>query len=326
MDSEAQQRRSSGVPAAGSHGGDGQRIAIALGIDPADVLDLSMSLNPLAPDVSKIIAAHLDSLRLYPDASEATSLFAEALGADPSQVVLTNGGSEAIMLVAQEIRRASIVEPEFSQYRRYLEVVDPSYPRFRSNPNNPTGQLAGPEEEALVWDEAFYPLATGSWSRGDARHGSVVVGSFTKLMACPGLRVGYVVAPDDVMAARVASRQAEWSVGALALASLPDLLAVADLPRWAAELSGLRCDLIDLLERYGLKPEPSDANFVLVRQAGGLREILAKRGVVVRDCRNFGLDGCVRIAVPDAAGLEKLEGALERAGYEVDSSFRGAAG
>ena len=33
-------------------------------------------------------------------------------------------------------------------------------------------------------------------------------------------------------------------------------------------------------------------------------------GIVVRDCASFGLDGVVRIAVPDADGLARLEHAL----------------
>ena len=44
--------------------------------------------------------------------------------------------------------------------------------------------------------------------------------------------------------------------------------------------------------------------------APGLRARLAPRGVLVRDCASFGMPGWVRIAVPDAAGLERLRSAL----------------
>ena len=68
---------------------------------------------------------------------------------------------------------------------------------------------------------------------------------------------------------------------------------------------------VDLLERHGLRPRPAPANFVLVAGATGLRSRLAQSGVVVRDCTSFGLPDHVRVAVPDADGLHRLDAALE---------------
>jgi len=292
------------VPAAGGHGGDGARVAEALGLDPATVLDLSASLNPLAPDPASIVARHLGSLGRYPDPARATAALAEAVGVGPEQVLLTNGGSEAISLVGARLG-GRVDEPEFSLHPRA------GGPRWRSNPHNPTGRLAAPDESAEVWDEAFYPLATGRWTRGDAE--SVVVGSLTKLFACPGLRLGYVIGPPDLVAA-LAGDQPHWSVNGPAASALPDLLATADLPAWAGAIAGLRRQLIDLLGAHGLGPQPSEANFVLCASAGGLRERLAPHGVVVRDCTSFGLAGMARVAVPGPEGMERLARALEASG------------
>src|SRR5258708_1018677 len=74
-------------PAPGRHGGDGARLALALGLDPGDVLDLSASLNPVAPEVAPVIAAHLDVLGRYPDPSEATAAMAAALGVDDDRLL-----------------------------------------------------------------------------------------------------------------------------------------------------------------------------------------------------------------------------------------------
>jgi histidinol-phosphate/aromatic aminotransferase/cobyric acid decarboxylase-like protein len=231
-------------------------------------------------------------------------------------MLLTNGGSEAIALVAADLLRGWVDEPDFSLYRRHLSHLDPAAARFRSDPHNPTGELAGPHDQADVWDEAFYPLATGRWTRGDtAQGGSTVVGSLTKVFACPGLRLGYVLAPVgnvDVVG-RLASRQPRWSVNALALAVLPDLLARSDLPGWATSIARARQELTDLVSAHGLRPRPSAANFILVDGARGFRERLAARGVLVRDCTSFGLPDAVRIAVPAPAGLRRLSVALEEA-------------
>lgn len=290
-------------------------MAAALGLDPSAVLDLSASLNPVAPDPCLLVAQHLAALSRYPDPAVATGALAAVLGVDPRRLLLTNGGSEAIALVAAETGAGRVDDPDFSLYRRHLGEVAPTAPRWRSDPHNPTGRLAGPAEEASVWDEAFYPLATGRWTSGRADGGSVVLGSLTKLFACPGLRLGFVLGPRGASGRafvdRLAARQPRWAVNGLATAALPDLLAQADLPGWAAEIVRLRTALDALLRAHGLDPQPSAANYLLVPGASGLRHRLAARGVVVRDCASFGLPGHVRVAVPDDAGRARLRAALE---------------
>ncbi len=303
-------RAASAVPLAEDHGGDGRRVAAALGLDPSSVLDLSASMNPVAPDPVPVLARHLDATRRYPDARYATAALADAMDVDRRRLLLTNGGSEAIALVAADLRRGWVEDPDFSLYRRHLESIDPDAARFRSNPHNPTGTLAAPDDRAEVWDEAFYPLATGAWTRGDADRGSVVVGSLTKVLACPGLRLGYVLTPDTEVVDRLARRQPGWSVNGLAADALPDLLVPVDLAAWASSIAVLRHQLVDLLGRHDLAARASTANYVLVAGAEGLRDRLARRGVVVRDCTSFGLPDHVRIAVPDASGLERLDTAL----------------
>jgi histidinol-phosphate/aromatic aminotransferase/cobyric acid decarboxylase-like protein len=296
------------IPRPGAHGGDGTRLARALGIAPEAVLDLSASLNPCAPDVAALVARHASAIARYPDPSEATAALARAIGVADDRLVLTNGGAEAIALVAAERPEGRVEEPDFSLYARHLTRGDERAPRWRSNPHNPTGTLAAGDEHADVWDEAFYPLATGSWTRGDA--GAIVVGSITKVFACPGLRVGYVVAPTVELAEALRRRQPEWSVNALACAVLPELLEHADLQRWSKEITRLRSDLAGVLRNAGLSPDASDANFVLVRDARGLRDRLARHTVLVRDTASFGIPDGVRIAIPDERGLERLACAL----------------
>ena len=103
---------------AGDHGGDGPRLAAALGVEPSEILDLSQSLNPSAPDPRPILARHLDAVGRYPDERPARRALAAALGVDPDLVVLTNGGSEAISLVARR-------QPAGSGGRPRVLVVPP---------------------------------------------------------------------------------------------------------------------------------------------------------------------------------------------------------
>ena len=287
----------------------GARLARALGRDPGQILDLSASLNPVAPDPRPVVARHLDALGRYPDPAAAAAALAGAMDVAPSRLLLTNGGAEAIALLAAELEAGWVDEPDFSLYRRHLPDLDPSRGRWRSNPHSPTGLLARPEDTAAVWDEAFWPLATGTWTRGDAEQGAVVVGSLTKLLACPGLRAGYVLCPTDCLARRLAARQPRWALNGLAAAALPELLDAVDLAAWAPEIGRLRNELAALLRSAGYQPRPSEANWVLV-DGPHLRERLAAHAILVRDCANFGMPGTVRIAVPDSRGLARLASAL----------------
>ncbi|HVF74349.1 MAG TPA: aminotransferase class I/II-fold pyridoxal phosphate-dependent enzyme [Acidimicrobiales bacterium] len=286
------------------HGGNARAVAQALGLDPDDVLDLSASLNPVAPDPTRIVARHLDALSRYPDPTRATAALADAMDVEVDRLLLTNGGAEAIALVAADVHAGWADECDFALYRRYLPVLDPTGARFRSNPHNPTGRLADAEQRADVWDEAFYPLATGRWTRGDAD--AVVIGSLTKLLACPGLRVGYVLA-DAATIERLRQRQPQWSANGLVCAALPDLLDTVDLLVSARAVATLRAQLLALLTDHGLDPLPSDANYVVCND---VYAELVKHGIVVRDCTAFGLPDRVRIAVPDEHGLARLAEAL----------------
>jgi len=296
------------IPPPEQHGGDGQRVATALGLNPTAVVDLSASMNPFAPDIGVLIRHELDragstALVAYPDQAASARLLADALGVDAERVVLTNGGAEAIALVAAHLRVGHVVDPEFSLYTRHLERIDPSAPRWRSNPSNPLGVLAAADDTAGVWDEAFYPLATGTWTRGD--DATWRVGSLTKLWNCPGLRLGYVIAPDGAAAKAIRDRQPAWAVNGLALAVLPRLLEMTDLGEWRARICVLRGDLVAALRALGFAVVDTSANWVLVDNPS-LRSELAGRGVIVRDCTSFGLDHFHRVAVPAPHMFERV--------------------
>jgi histidinol-phosphate/aromatic aminotransferase/cobyric acid decarboxylase-like protein len=295
------------IPPPGQHGGDGARVAAALGLHPDQVLDLSASLNPFAPDVAALARPHLGALARYPDVDRAEAELAALVGVEPERLVATAGGAQAIALVAAQLGSGWVDEPDFSLYRRHLGRLDPGGARWRSDPHSPSGRLAAGEETAAVWDEAFLPLAAGTWTR--ARPGWAV-GSLTKAFACPGLRLGYAVAPDGDAAAAVRRARPAWAVGGLACALVGDLAARADPPSWTAAVAAARADLVTVLAAHGWSAQGADAPWVLVPDARGLRTALARRAVVVRDCASFGLTGHVRIAVPDGAGLDRLDRAL----------------
>ncbi len=285
------------------HGGDAWAVSLQLGCSVDDLVELSASMNPVFEPAAAILSGGLSALTRYPDAALATAALADAIGVDPARLLLTNGGSEAIALVARHLGGGEVVDPEFSLYRRHLLRTGAGLGRWRSNPSNPLGVLAAADDEAAVWDEAFYPLAAGSWTRGD--EAAWRVGSLTKLWSCPGLRIGYAIAPTAGDTAALAADQPRWSVNGLALSVLPILLAETDLRGWATQVQLLRSAFVGELRSMGFSVTDTDVNWVLVRHAR-LREALLAHRVLVRDCASFGMAGVARVAVPRSRDLGRV--------------------
>lgn len=293
------------------HGGDGLRVAAELGIPADQVIDLSASLNPVPPPVVDVAGRHLWRLQHYPDAREAEQRLAAEIGVTADRLVLTNGGAEAIAIVASTIGHGTVVEPEFSLYRRHLGPSAGTSGRWRSNPNNPLGTLADPTDQAAVWDEAYWPMTVGTWTRGDDE--AWRLGSLTKLWACPGLRLGYVIAPSPDAAAAVRRAQPRWSVNALALAVLPELVEHRSVALIADEIARRRRRFADELASIGFEVRPGVAPWLLLDRTEGLRSRLAPSGIVVRDCGSYGLHGVHRVALPPDGTEDRVLTALAAA-------------
>lgn len=108
-----------------SHGGQAETLLAHFGL-PKDhrLEDFSANLNPLGPPawVSDWLAKHLAGLERYPapDYPAARNAIAAHHQLQPEQVLLTNGGAEAIFLTAalHAGNHAGIVTPCFSEYAR----------------------------------------------------------------------------------------------------------------------------------------------------------------------------------------------------------------
>lgn len=190
---------------------------------------------------------------------------------------------------------------------------------FLCNPNSPTGRVIDKGEllefiaalaganVLMIIDESFIEFAAKQSVLQDvANHPHLLVlRSFTKFYAIPGLRIGYLAAHPDVVA-RMRRRQPPWSVNAMAqaaaLAGLKDATyrrkTLAMVRDERARLSGA------LGAMSGLHVFPSEANFLLVELPASVRssdlvDRLRHDGLLVRDCATIlGLsERMIRIAI-----------------------------
>lgn len=181
------------------------------------------------------------------------------------------------------------------------------------NPNNPTGQLveqqqlrslmrrAGQVGASLLVDEAFMDFVRPEQSLLQEVQTCpylIVLRSLTKFFAIPGLRLGYLVAQQQLIEQLYAALP-PWRVNLLA--QVAGVASLRDKAYTAKTLELVRNQRVMLFTGLsaidGLTPLPPTANFILVNcRASGItaREFqtyLGPRGILIRICDNFaGLD------------------------------------
>lgn len=293
-----------------------------------------------------------------PDAADLCVAAAARYGLSPACVRFGNGVAELIHLLAAVLAppAALVLAPTFSRYAAALqpgraaitelpawpEPPDPDALRawlrlaparaavFLCNPNNPTGRLLPPpvlaaalaqERTWVVVDEAFLDFAAGGHSllsRAGHHPKLVVLRSLTKLYGMPGLRLGWLAGPQELVAA-VAHRQVPWSVNApAAAAGLAALTGPEIAGPTAAAVAAMGRHQQQALSpfRRWLEPCATDANFFLVRLHGlsgtALQEQLLAHGILVRLGAGFtGLgDQYLRLAVRPRREVRRLVAAL----------------
>ncbi|OGW17109.1 MAG: threonine-phosphate decarboxylase [Nitrospinae bacterium RIFCSPLOWO2_12_FULL_45_22] len=221
---------------------------------------------------------------------------------------------------------------EFEEKLNGMEIV------FLANPSNPTGQvwersvledlllLCYHNGAFLLVDEAFIdfldqPERVSLTPLLNQWDNLLVLRSFTKFYAIPGLRLGYLVGNRRIIR-RMRERQEPWSVNLLAQVVGQELLVDQDdfIQRSRILIKEERAFLAAELGRLdSIKIYPSQANFLLLRltqndlNATTLAQELVQRKLLIRDCSNFrGLNNFYfRIAVRTRPENEVLIAALK---------------
>jgi len=210
---------------------------------------------------------------------------------------------------------------------------------FVCDPNNPTGlRLGGAEWAAfldalpggcvVVADEAYadyVPPGERIDRLADVAAGRpvLVLRTFSKIFGLAGLRLGYAVV-DSALTPYLNSVQVPFNVNHAALAAGCASLArvhVVDERREATR--DARRLLAGRLAAGGLRPLPSDANFVLTPLDAddiAVAEALARRGLLVRPGSEFGLPGYARITVGPPDLMERVADELLQVRASVRTS------
>ena len=227
---------------------------------------------------------------------------------------LRQGGADVVHYTLRQ-------EDTFNVTRDIMSAIDTDIDMvFLCSPNNPTGRLISLpmlediamrcEENGaiLVVDESFVPFTAAGDGYSALRlmgwyRDIIVLRSFTKLFAVPGLRLGYCICGRSSDARNIAITGQYWSVSAPALSAGEAILKDPETEGYIKQTRDLiateRAYLQQELTQAAVTVIPSDANYLLCYSKKPLYASLLENGILIRDCANFrGLsEGWFRIAV-----------------------------
>ena len=267
-------------------------------------LDFNENTNGCSPAVRRALARLTTrQLAMYPEYLAPTQRIARHLGVRPEELLLTNGGDDALRVFFDAFVDSGssilICEPTFPMYRYYAEIYDARIsvlrygremefpldgvlaalrkkPRvlFIANPNNPTGTLLQKEEvrrilkaathTVVVMDEAYTEFSGFSVVRWINKYPQLFVArTFSKVAGLAALRLGAVIASKQSLAL-VRRAMPPFPVNLAALVAAE--AALNDAPtmrRYVLQVQRLRKWFAAELNLLGVKTYPSAGNFLL---------------------------------------------------------------
>ena len=302
-----------------------------------------------------IRAAACGDLRLYPDPE--SSALREALGAlwglSPRQVFVGNGSDEVLALCFQAFfdPERAILFPDvtYSFYPVFAglygltyrevplradfsvpveEFLQPNGGVVLANPNAPTGRalpladiealLRGNPDSVVLVDEAYVDFGARSAAELTGRYPNlVVVQTMSKSRALAGLRVGFALANENLIAALDCVKNSFNSYPVDRLAQAGALGALEDPAYFRQITEQIRDTREEFARRFremGFEGCESCANFLFLTHkrvaAKDLLDGLRARGILVRWWDKPRIRNYLRITVGTRAEMEALAAAL----------------
>jgi histidinol-phosphate/aromatic aminotransferase/cobyric acid decarboxylase-like protein len=127
------------APEPREHGGLQRGELAALGLDPAEVIDFSVNVNPYGPCAAVVQALRAAPVERYPDPTAAAvrQAIAARAGVPPEGIIFGNGAADLLWTLVRVLLgsggRALVVEPAFSEFRAAVESVGAELSAWRAS-------------------------------------------------------------------------------------------------------------------------------------------------------------------------------------------------
>ncbi|MDH5202793.1 MAG: histidinol-phosphate transaminase [Nitrospirota bacterium] len=273
-----------------------------------------------------------------PEAKALKRLISRDFGVKPQNILQGNGSDELIYylittfggpvlypvptfsmygIIAQAIGEKKIGIPLNKEFdldlKRILEAIKRQKPKviFLSSPNNPTGNCFSSAKilkiiestlslSVVVVDEAYQPFSSrkGFLPLLKDYKNLVIMRTLSKI-GLAGLRVGFLIADEEIIN-EVNKVRLPFNLNSLSQTVATELLKNRKAMQSCIKLIiSEREKLLSGLEKInGIKPYPSEANFILfrVKDTDTVYKRLLKKSVLVRNMKGV-VDGCLRVTV-----------------------------
>ncbi len=327
-----------------THGGALDRMQDAFPNAPSPWIDLSTGINPWPYRSAASDEGVYDRLPTNAAYDECQAAIAAAFQAPQANTCLAPGSELLIRLLPHHLAstRVAILTPTYGDHaevwrRAGCDVVETPDPLSLAgevdaviicNPNNPDGRVfdrdslhAARSRLAarggwLIVDEAYGDLHRDMiMAPGGGAEGLIVLRSFGKFFGLPGLRLGAMIAPDEI-SARMSEQLGAWPISSAALEigtrAYRDR-AWQDRTRRALQQARMLLDQVLISNQIEIEGGTDLFRFVNVDNAQAVWHHLAVAGIYVR--RFDALPGKLRIGLPaDEIQLARLNEALSLLG------------
>jgi histidinol-phosphate aminotransferase len=237
---------------------------------------------------------------------------------------LTSHGSYAPFSVAIRASGAELVLVPQKHFAFDLEAMAKAItPKtgviYLANPNNPTGTAFGlaaledflgrvPENVLVVLDEAYVHYAPSLNRRKSEeifrrRKNLLILRTFSKVYGLAGIRIGFAIGRPELHSAMNKLKTPFNTSGVAQAAALAAIDDREHVTRCIETNASERKRLSDGLTQLGLRPVPSETNFIFMEVGPQAKEIcddLLHLGVIVRPLGWMGFPEAIRISVGTA--------------------------
>jgi len=323
------------------HGGSLSRAEMRYPHAPRPWLDLSTGINQHAypfefPGTSAFTRLPEDSRM-----EELLGAAARAYGVPSTSNIVAAPGTQILLPLTAALvphGHAAILAPTYAEHQRSVAIAGHQVLEVSSqddlavadyavvvNPNNPDGRQVAPDSlralanrmrdrgGLLVVDEAFMDVASDGSSIAPhaPKDGAVVFRSFGKFFGLAGIRLGFAIGPEELIA-RLRQTLGPWAVPGptieIGIAALTDRDWQQSMRQRLAEESAA---LDAVLRQADLEVAGGTSLYRFVRtpDAGALVDALGQAGILIR---SFDFDPrALRFGVPgNQTDLERLRNAL----------------